>query len=101
MMTPTGAQGARAPNAISPAPAVERFIEVGGLRLHYLDYGAAKRPPVLCLHGGMAHAHWYDFVAADFNSQYQVYSIDLRGHGDSAWPEPPDYSFERFAADLA
>ena len=29
-----------------------RFIDAGGLRLHYLDYGTAGLPPMLCIHGG-------------------------------------------------
>ncbi len=27
-------------------------------------------------------------------------AIDQRGHGDSAWAQPPDYTYERYAADL-
>jgi pimeloyl-ACP methyl ester carboxylesterase len=84
-----------------PAAYVSRFIEVRGLRLHYLDYGTAGRTPMLCLHGGAAHAHWFDFVAPAFTADYHVISLDQRGHGDSAWAHPPDYSYESFAADLA
>lgn len=86
---------------LQPAPSSSGFVEAGGLRLHYLDYGTAGRPPMLCLHGGGAHAHWYDFVAPGFNSDYHVLSLDQRGHGDSPWSDPPDYSYERFASDLA
>ena len=84
-----------------PAPYTSRFVEAGGLRLRYLDYGTAGRPPMLCLHGGAAHAHWFDFVAADLSADFHVRALDQRGHGDSAWAEPPDYSYRRLAADLA
>jgi len=88
-------------DAIQPAPGASGFVEAGGLRLHYLDYGTAGRRAMLCLHGGAAHAHWFDFVASDFSADYHVRALDLRGHGDSAWAEPPEYSHERFASDLA
>jgi pimeloyl-ACP methyl ester carboxylesterase len=78
-----------------------RFIEAGGLRLHYLDYGTAGLAPMLCVHGGGAHAHWFDPVAPGFTDDYHVRALDLRGHGDSAWSDAADYSFKRFAADIA
>jgi pimeloyl-ACP methyl ester carboxylesterase len=55
---------------------------------------------MLCLHGGAAHAHWFDFVAAGFSADFHLRALDQRGHGDSAWADPPDYSYRRFAADL-
>ncbi|MBI4204094.1 MAG: alpha/beta hydrolase [Betaproteobacteria bacterium] len=88
-------------DSIEPAPYTSRFVEAGGLRLHYLDYGTAGRPPMLCLHGGAAHAHWFDFVAAGFTSDYHVRALDQRGHGDSAWVQPPAYTYEDYASDLA
>ena len=84
-----------------PAPFEDCFIEAGGVRLHYLDYGSAGRTPMLCLHGGAVNAHWFDFVAAGFTDRYHMRALDQRGHGDSAWAEPPDYSYERYAADVA
>ena len=45
----------------TPMPA-DGWVEVNGLRLHYLDWGGAGLPPVLFLHGGSAHAHWWDFA---------------------------------------
>lgn len=84
-----------------PAPQVSRFVEAGGLRLRYLDYGTAGKPSMLCLHGGAAHAHWFDFVAPDFTPDYHVRALDQRGHGDSEWAKPPAYAYERYASDLA
>lgn len=87
-------------HAAQPAAATSGDVEVGGLKLHYLDYGRAGLPPLLCVHGGAAHAHWFDFVAAGFTADYHVRALDQRGHGDSAWAEPPDYSTARLAEDL-
>jgi pimeloyl-ACP methyl ester carboxylesterase len=81
-------------------PHTSRFVEAGEVKLHYLDYGTEGRPPMLCVHGGAAHAHWFDFVAPALTSKYHVRSVDLRGHGDSAWVEPPEYTYATYAADL-
>lgn len=83
-----------------PASSTSAYVSAGGLKLHYLDYGTAGRPPLLFVHGGAAHAHWYDFVAAGFTADFHVRALDHRGHGDSAWSEPPEYSTLRLAEDL-
>lgn len=88
-------------DGVQPAPYTSRFVEAGGVRLHYLDYGRAGRAPLLCLHGGAAHAHWFDFVASGFTPDYHVCALDQRGHGDSAWVQPPAYTYEDYASDLA
>jgi pimeloyl-ACP methyl ester carboxylesterase len=82
------------------APFTSRFVEAGKLKLHYLDYGTAGRPAMLCVHGGAAHGHWFDYVAAGFTPDHHVLAIDQRGHGDSAWADGPDYSYLDFASDL-
>lgn len=84
-----------------PAAYSSGSVEADGRRLHYLDYGTAGKPAMLCVHGGAAHGHWFDYVAPGFLKDYHVRAIDLRGHGDSPWAVPPDYSYERHAADLA
>ena len=84
-----------------PAPYADGYVEANGLRLHYLDYGTPGKPAMLCVHGGAAHGHWYDFAAPGFTATYHVRALDLRGHGDSQWADPPVYTFERYAADLA
>ena len=40
--------------ALEPAAYAEYFVEIDGIRLHIQDYGAAGKPPMLCLHGGAA-----------------------------------------------
>lgn len=84
-----------------PAEASSRTVELGSRRLSYLDYGTKGRRPILFLHGGGAHAHWFDFVAGAFTADHHVLALDQRGHGDSDWADPPDYSYESFAADVA
>ena len=84
----------------APAPYTSRFVEAGGVKLHYLDYGTEGLPPMLCVHGSAAHAHWFDFVAEGFTPDYHVRAIDLRGHGESSPDDPPTYSYDDYASDL-
>src|SRR5688572_32169271 len=81
-------------------PHTDQFIEVDGLKLHYLDYGTAGRRPMLCVHGGAAHGHWFDFVASGFTADHHVRALDLRGHGDSQRADPPAYSYRDYADDI-
>src|SRR5437879_10030398 len=82
------------------ATARSRVVRVGTLGLHYLEWGSADHPPLLFLHGGSAHAHWFDAVAPAFADRYHVVSLDQRGHGESEWARPATYATEDFAGDL-
>ena len=77
-----------------------RSVVVGKLSLSFLEWGTAGRPTLCFLHGGSAHAHWFDRVAPAFNDRFHVIALDQRGHGESEWAKPPAYATENFAADL-
>ena len=77
-----------------------RNIRVNGLDLHLLQAGPPDAPPVCFLHGGAAHAHWFDRVIPALIERFHVISLDQRGHGASAWATPPAYATEDFASDL-
>ena len=96
----TSRSGAQA--ALEPAAYVELMVPIATLELHVQDYGVSGKAPILCVHGGAANAHWFDFVARGFHPDYHVRAVDLRGHGDSAWDNSPtpDYSYKCHAADL-
>jgi pimeloyl-ACP methyl ester carboxylesterase len=83
------------------AKARHRVVDVGGLRLHGLEWGDTGRPALCLLHGGAAHAHWFDRVAGAFADRFHVLALDQRGHGESQWSVPPAYATEDFAGDLA
>ncbi len=80
--------------------ALSRFQTLRAFRLHYLEWGSPGRPGLLFLHGGAAHAHWFDAVAPAFADRFHVVSLDQRGHGESQWPEPAAYGTQDFAGDL-
>ena len=73
---------------------------VNGLRLSALEWAAPGRPPLCFLHGGSAHAHWFDAVVPTFVGRYHILSLDQRGHGESEWSPAGEYATEHFAADL-
>jgi pimeloyl-ACP methyl ester carboxylesterase len=77
-----------------------RLVRISGLRLHLIEWPAPGRPGVCFLHGGSAHAHWFDAVVPRLLGRFHVVSIDQRGHGLSEWPQPPTYATEDFADDL-
>src|SRR5258706_12064252 len=77
-----------------------RSLQVGGLTLHALEWGIAGRPALCFLHGGSAHAHWFDLVAPAFVDRYHAIPLDQRGHGERGWVTPPAYAAQNFAADL-
>ena len=68
--------------------ATSRSVRVNGLGLHLLESGAPGRPALCFLHGGAAHAHWFDLVTPAFADRFHVVSLDQRGHGESDWPRP-------------
>jgi pimeloyl-ACP methyl ester carboxylesterase len=61
----------------------ERTVRVNGVTLHYLDWGAADRPPVILLHGITGHARVWDHLASRLLPGHRVLALDQRGHGDS------------------
>lgn len=81
--------------------AKSRAVRVDGLSLHLLEWGTPGRPALCFLHGGSAHAHWFDRVAPALADRFHVVALDQRGHGLSDWAVPPAYGTEQFAADLA
>lgn len=79
----------------------DEYMDSGGLKLHYIDWGTRGKPPLLLLHGGMQNAHSWDTVAVALKRDYHVVALDLRGHGDSDWSDEGDYSHETHASDAA
>ena len=77
-----------------------RAFDTGKLTLHALEWGELGRPGLCLLHGGAAHAHWFDRVADAFTDHYHLIALDQRGHGESQWPAPPAYATEDFVSDL-
>lgn len=85
-------------NSLSPRSS---FYNSQRLRLHRLEWGDPKAPPVLLIHGGMDNSHSWDAIAAALAQDRRVIVPDLRGHGDSQWSSGGDYSFPAHVYDIA
>lgn len=80
--------------------AVRVFEGAGGVRLVGDVLGPADGASVLLLHGGgQTRGAWSDTARALAAAGMFVVAIDLRGHGDSGWPDDGDYSVRAFAED--
>lgn len=77
-----------------------RYVTSQRVRLHYATWGEAKNPPLILLHGGRDHARSWDRTALALCDRYQVFAVDLRGHGDSEWAHGGNYSIIDYALDL-
>ncbi len=59
------------------------FVMNGDAQVHYLEWGHAGMPAVLCLHGGGQTAYMYEELGAALGSRAHVVAPDLPAHGDS------------------
>jgi len=74
----------------------------GSPRLHYLEWNPRGAGPLILVHGNSANAWWWRWVAEALEgANLRILALDLRGHGDSEWVRPPDYSPHAYAKDIA
>jgi len=74
--------GLKPPRFLQPE---DRWVDLNGIRFHYLDWGNAHLPHLVLLHGGSLTAHTWDMAALLLRDRYHVVALDQRGHGDSGW----------------
>ncbi|MEV6791950.1 alpha/beta hydrolase [Streptomyces sp. NPDC051320] len=73
-------------------------VDVGDVRLAYRTWGDPFGAPVVLLHGlGGSSATWEE-TGQTLGEEWRVHAIDLRGHGESDWPD--EYSFELMRDDV-
>ncbi|HEX7034497.1 MAG TPA: alpha/beta hydrolase [Pseudomonadales bacterium] len=81
-------------------PTFRRFTGFEGIELAADVWGDEDAWPVLLMHGGGQTRHaWGDTARRLAEAGWRAVSLDLRGHGDSAWAPNADYSFTAFASD--
>jgi len=72
-----------------------------GLRLRADEFGDPNGPPVVLLHGGgQTRYAWGSTARVLAERGWHVFRVDLRGHGESDWPDDGDYGPEAFAGDV-
>ncbi|MCU4184484.1 alpha/beta hydrolase [Acidiferrimicrobium sp. IK] len=86
--------------ATGPTPV--EFAGAGGVRIAGDRSGDLSGPPVVLLHGGgQTRQSWRRTAEGLADAGWCAYTVDLRGHGDSGWPDDGDYRAEAFAGDVA
>ncbi|MEV0583376.1 alpha/beta hydrolase [Nonomuraea sp. NPDC050310] len=73
-------------------------ISAGGVTLAYRALGAADAPPMVLLHGRCANRNDWNGIVRDLAATYRVYTLDLRGHGESS--RPGAYALPEMAEDV-
>lgn len=71
---------------------------VDGTNIGYRSWGKTGNQVVVLVHGGAAHAGWWDHVGPYLAAEHRVVAIDLSGHGDSG--RRTTYSLEAWAAEV-
>ncbi len=62
--------------------------------------GDPDAAPVVLFHGGGQTRHAWGTTVNELAKHWRAYSVDLRGHGDSAWAPDGDYTLDAFARDV-
>src|SRR5215470_17252314 len=78
-------------------PYTPRYVDVGGVRVHYVDEGPRDAPPVLLLHGEPSWSFLYrKMIPVLVKDGHRVVAPDLIGFGRSDKPDRrEDYTYER------
>jgi len=85
-----GAVLAASPSAVA-AETSSNFVEVDGVRMHYLEAG--EGPPILLLHGNPTSSYLWRNVIPHLDDMGRVIAPDLVGFGRSDKPEI-EYTFQ-------
>ena len=84
----------------SPARFTERFVDANGISLHCVEWGNARRPSVLLVHGWDGTARYWDLVAPALSDHYHLVAVTLRGRGKSGIDPSGRYRFDDYVSDL-
>lgn len=81
-------------------PFKPHYVEIDGLRVHYLDEG--EEEAILCLHGEPTWSFLYRKMIPLLSSRHRVLAMDFVGFGRSDKPaDKADYSFQLHRDTLA
>lgn len=73
-------------------------ITVAGAGIETLAWGKVGAPGLLLLHGGMAHADWWSFIAPFFAATHRVAALSWSGMGGSDWR--PAYRIDTYTEEM-
>src|SRR5215208_1403836 len=77
----------------------ERFVQVGGNRLHVVVDGRSDGPWLTCLHALASNLRLWEPQVGPLGAAFRVLRMDARGHGESTADDPAG-SVDDLAADV-
>lgn len=84
--------------AAMDAPVDQRAVDVDGATIAYRAWGDRADVGIVLVHGGAAHARWWDHVAPLLDGGRRVVALDLSGHGDSGRREA--YTLDQWSKEV-
>jgi pimeloyl-ACP methyl ester carboxylesterase len=83
--------------ALATEPETGR-VTVAGTEISYRAFGDAGASGLVLVHGGAAHAQWWDHIAPLLTAGRRVLAVDLSGHGDSGRREA--YTLDQWSKEV-
>ncbi len=85
-------------SAALAAPVAVGAVMVDGAEISYRAWGDENPSGLVLVHGGAAHARWWDHIGPLLSLDRRVVALDLSGHGDSGRRER--YSLDGWAQEV-
>ncbi|SQJ13437.1 hydrolase [Salmonella enterica subsp. enterica serovar Heidelberg] len=85
-------------NASATTMDKDKFVEVNGIKIHYVEEG--EGPPLLLIHGGGLTAKSWQGLAKEASRYFRVIMPDSRGHGLTNNPQGT-FSYDLMTEDMA
>lgn len=79
----------------------QNFISAAGIKFHYALDGEPGKPVVALINMASCNLTNWEHVLPHLLDDFQVLRFDIRGTGKSGWGDPGDFTFSRYADDLA
>ena len=70
-------------SAALAAPVITGSVTVSGAEIAYRAWGAESTSGLVLVHGGAAHAHWWDHIGPLLARDERVAALDMSGQGDT------------------
>ena len=64
-------------------PFTTAYVDYDGTAIRTLRWGTPGAEPMLLVHGGLAHANWWQWLAPQWMAGRDIVALDLSGHGES------------------
>jgi len=80
------------------APVKQAEVDVDGAPIAYRAWGDRGDVGIVLVHGGAAHARWWDHIAPLLDGGRRVVALDLSGHGDSGRRDA--YSLDQWSMEV-